>query len=102
MTYMNLENVREYCLTEAGATEDTPFDPDALVLKVAGKMFALASITQLPLPRHPGRISGSLAVARHRIRRIGRSSGFPFPASTGFQQASGLEFGGKAPTMNRS
>ena len=34
---------RKACLQKKGAIEDTPFGPDALVYKVAGKMFALLS-----------------------------------------------------------
>lgn len=45
---MDLETFREYCLTKTGASEDTPFGPDALVFKVAGKMFALASLDDVP------------------------------------------------------
>ena len=45
---MNLEDFREYCLTKPDATEDTPFGPDNLVFKVGGKMFALASLDDIP------------------------------------------------------
>jgi predicted DNA-binding protein (MmcQ/YjbR family) len=45
---MNLEDVRSYCLSQKGVTEETPFGPDALVYKVGGKMFALLSIDRLP------------------------------------------------------
>ncbi len=38
---MNVEQLREYCLNKALATEGFPFDEDTLVFKVAGKMFAL-------------------------------------------------------------
>lgn len=38
---MNLEIFREYCLSKKGVTEELPFDPDTLVYKVMGKMFAL-------------------------------------------------------------
>lgn len=41
---MNIESFREYCLSKPGTTEGTPFGPDVLVLKVGGKMFALADI----------------------------------------------------------
>ncbi len=40
---MNGEAVKEYCLSKKGAVEDFPFGPDALVIKVASKMFALMS-----------------------------------------------------------
>jgi predicted DNA-binding protein (MmcQ/YjbR family) len=38
---MNIEDVRNYCLTKKGVTEDFPFDDVSLVMKVGGKMFAL-------------------------------------------------------------
>ncbi|MBQ0739352.1 MmcQ/YjbR family DNA-binding protein, partial [Aquimarina celericrescens] len=38
---MDIIELREYCLSFKGATEDFPFDEDTLVLKVMGKMFAL-------------------------------------------------------------
>jgi len=45
---MDLENFREYCLTKPNVTESTPFGPDALVLKVSGKIFAIASLDDVP------------------------------------------------------
>src|ERR1051326_3555482 len=45
---MDLAEFREYCLTNPGATEGSPFGPDVLVFKVSGKMFALAALDQLP------------------------------------------------------
>jgi predicted DNA-binding protein (MmcQ/YjbR family) len=41
---MNIEQLREYCLSKKGVTEDFPFDGDTLVFKVLGKMFALMSL----------------------------------------------------------
>ena len=41
---MNIEQVRAYCLSKKGVTENFPFDEFALVFKVAGKMFALTSL----------------------------------------------------------
>ena len=38
---MNIEEAREYCLSTPGAEECFPFDEFNLVVKVAGKMFAL-------------------------------------------------------------
>lgn len=38
---MDAEQCREYCMHKPGATEDYPFGPDTLVIKVGGKMFAL-------------------------------------------------------------
>ena len=37
---MDIESVREYCLTKRATTEEFPFDDTTLVFKVAGKMFA--------------------------------------------------------------
>jgi predicted DNA-binding protein (MmcQ/YjbR family) len=45
---MNIEDFRAYCLTKPNATEDTPFGEDTLVFKVSGKMFALASLDEVP------------------------------------------------------
>ena len=41
---MNIEQIRDYCLSKKGTTEDFPFDADTLVFKVLGKMFVLASL----------------------------------------------------------
>jgi predicted DNA-binding protein (MmcQ/YjbR family) len=46
---MNIEEIREYCLSKRGVTEDYPFDDETLVLKVMGKMFALISMEKIPL-----------------------------------------------------
>ena len=44
---MNIETFREYCLRKPGATEDTPFGPEDIVFKVAGKMFAIAALDEV-------------------------------------------------------
>jgi len=41
---MNIEDYREFCLSLRACTEHTPFGPDVLVFKVAGKMFSLIDI----------------------------------------------------------
>jgi len=41
---MNIEELREYCISKEGVTEDFPFDETTLVFKVAGKMFALTDL----------------------------------------------------------
>jgi predicted DNA-binding protein (MmcQ/YjbR family) len=38
---MNIEELRNYCLSKKGVTEGFPFDETTLVFKVMGKMFAL-------------------------------------------------------------
>ena len=45
---MDLAKFREYCLGKSQTTEGTPFGPDVLVFKVGGKMFALASLNEIP------------------------------------------------------
>jgi predicted DNA-binding protein (MmcQ/YjbR family) len=45
---MDLAQFREYCLTKPGATEGTPFGETVLVFKVGGKIFALASLDEVP------------------------------------------------------
>ena len=45
---MQADSFREYCLSKPGATEDTPFGPENLVFKVAGKMFALLALDEIP------------------------------------------------------
>ena len=45
---MDLALFREYCLSKACASEDTPFGPNVLVFKVSGKMFALATLDEVP------------------------------------------------------
>ncbi|GAA4409493.1 MmcQ/YjbR family DNA-binding protein [Nibrella viscosa] len=46
---MNIETLREYCLSKPGAQESFPFGNETLVFKVGGKAFALAAIDSHPL-----------------------------------------------------
>ncbi len=41
---MNIEYLREYCLSKKGVTEDLPFDDNVLVFKVMGKVFLLTGL----------------------------------------------------------
>lgn len=41
---MNIEELREYCLSKKGSSEGFPFDLNTLVFKVGEKMFALVNI----------------------------------------------------------
>ena len=41
---MNIESLREYCLSKPGAEETLPFGPDTLVYKVNGKAFLLTGL----------------------------------------------------------
>lgn len=43
---MNIEEIREYCISKPGVTEGFPFNDTALVFKVAGKMFALLDLSE--------------------------------------------------------
>jgi predicted DNA-binding protein (MmcQ/YjbR family) len=43
---MNIETLREYCLSKSGAEETLPFGPDTLVFKVAGKVFLLVGLDE--------------------------------------------------------
>jgi len=44
MGFMNIEQLRDYCLSKKGVTDAFPFDEDVLVFKVLGKMFLLTSL----------------------------------------------------------
>ena len=46
---MTLVQLREFLLSQPGATEDTPFGPEFLVYRIAGKMFALVDWQAEPL-----------------------------------------------------
>ena len=41
---MNIQQLYEFCQSKKGVTEHFPFDEDALVFKVGGKMFCLTSL----------------------------------------------------------
>jgi len=43
---MNVETIREYCISKKAVTESFPFDEVTLVFKVANKMFALLSLDE--------------------------------------------------------
>jgi predicted DNA-binding protein (MmcQ/YjbR family) len=41
---MNIEDLRDYCISKPAVTEGFPFGDDTLVFKVRGKIFALANL----------------------------------------------------------
>ncbi|MCK4921484.1 MAG: MmcQ/YjbR family DNA-binding protein [Bacteroidales bacterium] len=41
---MNIEEIRQYCLSKKGVNESFPFDETTLVFKVISKIFALTSL----------------------------------------------------------
>ena len=45
---MNRNELRDYCLSRRGASEDFPFGNDVAVFKVMGKMFALIPVKAPP------------------------------------------------------
>lgn len=44
---MNIETLREYCLSKKATSEELPFGPDTLVFKVASKVFLLVGLDQI-------------------------------------------------------
>lgn len=46
---MNLSDLQAHCLAKPGATDDHPFGPGALVMKVGGRMFAIIGEDAEPL-----------------------------------------------------
>lgn len=46
---MNIEELRDHCLSKKGTEESFPFDEQTLVFKVMGKIFLLTDIESKPL-----------------------------------------------------
>ena len=46
---MTLKKIRKYILSKPETTEELPFGPEALVFKVAGKMYALIAWEENPI-----------------------------------------------------
>lgn len=46
---MDANQILDYCLKKKGVEETFPFNPETLVLKVAGKMFLLMPLEKQPL-----------------------------------------------------
>ncbi|MBE7178227.1 MAG: MmcQ/YjbR family DNA-binding protein [Mucilaginibacter polytrichastri] len=44
---MNIETLREYCISFPGVTEDFPFGNETLVFKVGGKLFLLVGLDRV-------------------------------------------------------
>ena len=45
---MNIECIKEYCLSKKCTSETFPFDESTLVFKVFDKMFALTGLDRIP------------------------------------------------------
>ena len=43
---MNIEDLRDYCMSKKAATESFPFDETTLVFKVMNKMFAVLELSE--------------------------------------------------------
>ena len=43
---MNIEEIREYCISKPAVTESFPFNDTALVFKVANKMYAVLDLSE--------------------------------------------------------
>jgi len=41
---VEIDELREYCISKIGVTEEFPFNEDTLVFKVGGKMFCLLNL----------------------------------------------------------
>ena len=46
---MNLEELREYCLSLPYVTEDMPFGEDVLVFRICNRIFVLTNLESVPL-----------------------------------------------------
>ncbi len=46
---MNIETIREYCLSRPAAEETLPFGPETIVYKVGGKAFLLMGLDDVEL-----------------------------------------------------
>ena len=46
---MNIEEIRDHCLSKPGVSEGFPFGEDTLVFKVMNKMFALVGFERVRL-----------------------------------------------------
>jgi len=46
---MNIEEIRDYCLSKADTEETLPFGPDTLVYRFNGKIFLLMGMDSDPL-----------------------------------------------------
>ena len=46
---MNIEELRDYCISKKGVEETLPFGPETLVFKVLGKAFLLTGMDSKPI-----------------------------------------------------
>ena len=62
---MNVEEIRDFCLSLKGVTESFPFDETTLVFKVMGKIFCLMNLD--------GELSLNLKTGRRKTWRCANS-----------------------------
>lgn len=49
LVFMDIEQLRDYCISLAATTEEFPFGEETLVFKVKGKIFLLCGLDNQPL-----------------------------------------------------
>ena len=69
---MNIEEIRNYCLSKKGVEEGFPFDENTLVFKVGGKMFLLCSLDSSP-------VEFNVKCDPEKARRLREKYSFVFP-----------------------
>lgn len=66
---MNIEELRDYCLSLNAATESFPFGEETLVFKINGKIFLLVSLSSVPLQFNVNAIPNTRSTYGSNIRR---------------------------------
>ena len=69
---MNIDVVRDHCLSKKAVTESFPFDENTLVFKVMGKMFVMAPLNKWDQGEGSGRGINHLKMRSrvyHRVKR---------------------------------
>jgi predicted DNA-binding protein (MmcQ/YjbR family) len=90
---MDIENIRRYCLSLDGATEDLkPQWGDALLFRIGGKIFVSTSLAEVPLRLNlkctPERCAELLEVEGvQRAAYVGRYDWIDVPASGVFRES---------------
>ena len=88
---MSLASLREFLLSQPGATEDTPFGPEILVYRIAGKMFALVDWQAEPLTINLKYQSGKPIISGlKRVSKPGRRVYVPAEAIPKVQNGLGI------------
>ena len=67
---MNIEQFLEYCNKKPFVTEEFPFGPDNLVLKVKGKIFAITDLNETPLKVNLKCDPEQAEILRHKYEQV--------------------------------